>query len=149
MADANWGFYGRRDELDQLAGIFARHRWFFAKISGRRRIGKTTLVQAALRASNRTHLLYIQIPDSDPVGVVSTARDFLDAFQVPGPRPHDLRSLASVIASLVRQGYVVAVDEFQYFHRRILYEFTSYLQAEVDRLAAGIRGRAQVLSRLL
>jgi hypothetical protein len=143
MANESWGFYGRRDELDQLSGIFNRGRWFFVKISGRRRIGKTTLVQAALRASKRDRVLYIQIPDSDPIGVVSTARDFLDAFQVPGPRPHNLRTLAASLASLIRQGYVVALDEFQYFHRRILYEFTSYLQAEVDRLsgeASSIRG---------
>jgi uncharacterized protein len=44
--------------------------------------------------------------------------------------------LASVLAALIRQGLVVALDEFQYFHPRALYEFTSHLQAEVDRLAA-------------
>lgn len=136
MPGERWGFYGRRDELDQLAGIFRRGRWFFAKVSGRRRIGKTTLVQEALRLAGRTRVLYVQVPDSDPVGVVSTARDFFDAFQVPGGRPRDLRSLAASIAALIRQGYVVALDEFQYFHRRALYEFTSYLQAEVDRLSA-------------
>ncbi len=151
MGSEGWGFYGRQDELEQLAAIFGRNRWFFAKISGRRRIGKTTLVQAALRSSNRGKILYIQTPDSDPVGVVSTARDFFDAFQVPGPRPTDLRTLAGAIAALIREGYVVALDEFQYFHRRILYEFTSFLQTEVDGLAAeadSIRGGLLVLGSI-
>lgn len=64
-----WGFYGRRSELDQLRAIIDRDRWFFAKISGRRRIGKTTLIQQALRDSNKP-VLYMQVPDSGPAGVL-------------------------------------------------------------------------------
>ena len=44
-----WSFYGRRPELEQLEQVLARGRWFFMQISGRRRIGKTTLIQQALR----------------------------------------------------------------------------------------------------
>ena len=44
-----WGFYGRHAELEQLRAILGRGRWFFAKLSGRRRIGKTTLIQQAMR----------------------------------------------------------------------------------------------------
>jgi len=39
-----WKFYGRSPELDKLTAILRRNRWFFGKITGRRRIGKTTLV---------------------------------------------------------------------------------------------------------
>jgi len=138
MADASrstWGFYGRRQELDELREILRRRRWFFLKVSGRRRIGKTSLVQQALEAEGRDKVLYVQVPDSDPAGVVSSARDFYELFGVTSPLPVDLRSLASSIAELARRGFVVAVDEFQYFHRKALFEFTSHLQAEVDRLA--------------
>jgi AAA+ ATPase superfamily predicted ATPase len=45
---ATWAFYGRRAELTQLRAILDRNRWFFLQISGRRRIGKTTLIQQAL-----------------------------------------------------------------------------------------------------
>lgn len=44
-----WGFYGRSLELSQLREILERGRWFFARITGRRRIGKTTLVHQALQ----------------------------------------------------------------------------------------------------
>lgn len=47
-----WGFYGRGAELDELASILRRRRWFFARITGRRRIGKTTLIQQALEAAS-------------------------------------------------------------------------------------------------
>lgn len=133
---ATWRFYGRNPELETLTAILRRERWFFVKVTGRRRIGKTSLVQEALRRSGREKVLYIQVPDSDPAGVLATARDFYDLFRVPGARPADLRTLAQDVTRLVLAGWVVALDEFQYFHRKALYEFTSHLQWEVDRLAA-------------
>jgi len=146
-----WAFYGRRVELDELREILRRKRWFFLKVSGRRRIGKTSLVQQALQAEGQEKVVYIQIPDSDPAGVVSAARDFYALFGVEAAPPVDLRSLAASIGDLVRRGYVVAVDEFQYFHRKALFEFTSHLQFEVDRLAAdaaAVRGGLIVLGSI-
>ena len=48
-----WGFYGRHEERSQLASVLARGRWFFLQISGRRRIGKTRLVQELLKPERR------------------------------------------------------------------------------------------------
>ncbi|MBI5486269.1 MAG: ATP-binding protein [Deltaproteobacteria bacterium] len=146
-----WKFYGRQVELEELTGIVSRGRWFFVKISGRRRIGKTTLVQQALARTTGRPVLYIQVPDSDPAGVVSAAHAFMETFQVPGDRPRSLQALAQNIGDLVRQGWVVALDEFQYFHRQSLWEFTSHLQAVVDGLAAdaeGVTGGLIVLGSL-
>lgn len=151
VTSQDWAFYGRRDQLAELRQILARGRWFFLKVAGRRRIGKTSLVQQALKAEQREKVLYVQIPDSDPAGVVSAARDFYALFGVDGPLPHDLRSLAASIGDLARRGYVVAIDEFQYFHRKALYEFTSHLQLEVDRLsreAEQVRGGLIVLGSI-
>ena len=137
MSDmAEWGFYGRRRERSELEQVLNRGRWFFLQISGRRRIGKTRLVQEWLQPEQRERVLYIQIPDSDPAGVVSTARDFMENFGVGERLPHDLRSLAVRIGELCAEGWIVALDEFQYFSRKSLYPFTSELQSEVDRLAA-------------
>lgn len=86
------------------------------------------------------------MPDSDPAGVVSAARDFFDLFGVEVVPPTDLRTLAAAIGALVRRGFVVALDEFQYFHRKALHEFTSHLQYEVDQLA---RDAAEVQGGLI
>lgn len=51
-------------------------------------------------------------------------------------RISSLGELAQLIGRLAAAGYVVALDEFQYFHRKQLADFCSLLQAEVDRLAA-------------
>jgi len=136
LSRPEWGFYGRREQLTQLRTVLARERFFFLKISGRRRIGKTSLVQQALGPEQRSKVLYIPIPDSDPAGVVSTAREFFESFRVRTALPTDLRSLAVCIGEAIRKGHVVALDEFQYFSRKALYEFNSHLQVEVDRLAA-------------
>lgn len=130
-----WSFYGRRAELQQMQGILERRRWFFLQISGRRRIGKTALIQEALRAAGVARTLYIQIPDSDPAGVVAACNGYLETFGIEG-RVTSLGELALLIGRLAEAGFVVALDEFQYFHRKQLGDFCSLLQAEVDRLAA-------------
>ncbi len=135
----SWGFYGRSRELSTLKRILERKRWFFARVTGRRRIGKTTLVQQALAAAGTEKVLYVQIPDSAPAGVLSAVADAMETFDVDPATfrpPTSLRDLARLVGTLARAGYVVALDEFQYFSRTHLYEFTSHLQAEVDALSA-------------
>ena len=89
-----WGFYGRGTELAELEAILQRPRWFFARITGRRRIGKTTLIQQALQATAARDLLYVQIPDSAPAGVLSAvaARSNASWSQPPTHRPNSARS---------------------------------------------------------
>ncbi len=134
-----WRFYGRNSELFELQSILQRRRWFFARITGRRRIGKTTLIQQALDSVGARDILYVQIPDSAPAGVLSAVADSMDTFGLDidqFPRPTSLQALAHVVGDMVRAGHIVALDEFQYFSRKHLYEFTSHLQAIVDGLSA-------------
>jgi len=134
-ANTPWSFYGRRAERQQLQRILERRRWFFLQISGRRRIGKTALIQQALQGAGIARTLYVQIPDSDPAGVVAACNGYLETFGIDA-RVTSLGELAQLIGRLASDGYVVALDEFQYFHRKQLSDFCSLLQAEVDRLAA-------------
>ncbi len=135
-----WGFYGRREQLADLERILARGRWFFAKVTGRRRIGKTTLIRQALHElGNNRPVFYVQIPDSEPPGVISAVNDALETFRVPAdrhPRPLDLLQLAKLLESMATDGYVIVLDEFQYFNRKGYEDFCSFLQASVDGLAA-------------
>ena len=48
---ASWTFYCRKEQLDELERNLVRNRWFFAKVTGRRRIGKTTLIHRALQGN--------------------------------------------------------------------------------------------------
>lgn len=94
--------------------------------------------------------LYIQIPDSDPAGVAAVCNGYLETFGLE-ERVHNLSELAGLVSRLVENGYIIALDEFQYFHRKQLFDFCSLLQAEVDQLAAKagkVRGGLIVLGSL-
>jgi len=152
---AEWRFYGRREQLADLERMLDRKRWFFAKVTGRRRIGKTTLIQKAMQElGNNQSVLYVQIPDSEPAGVLSAVNDALDTFLVPPdryPRPHNLLQLSKLLEAMAEGGYILILDEFQYFNRKGYEEFCSYLQAGVDRLAAKadqVRGGLIVLGSI-
>jgi hypothetical protein len=152
---AGWKFYGRTEQLADLERMLDRKRWFFAKVTGRRRIGKTTLIQRALEElKSKQPVFYVQIPDSEPTGVLSAMNDALETFHIPAslyPRPNDLLQLAKLLESMAEGGFILVLDEFQYFNRKGYEQFCSYLQASVDRLAAKadqVRGGLIVLGSI-
>jgi hypothetical protein len=124
-------------------------------VTGRRRIGKTTLIQRALEElKSKQPVFYVQIPDSEPTGVLSAMNDALETFHIPAslyPRPNDLLQLAKLLESMAEGGFILVLDEFQYFNRKGYEQFCSYLQASVDRLAAKadqVRGGLIVLGSI-
>ena len=133
-----WGFYGRSEEQARIDRILKRKNWFFCAISGRRRIGKTTLIQRALQRRNIPKVFYFQVPDSDERGVVQTFQDALEDTGTPQDvlalLGNDFLRVARTIEFMCKNGWVVVIDEFQYFHRKALNPFVSHLQAVVDRL---------------
>jgi AAA+ ATPase superfamily predicted ATPase len=158
----SWKFYGRRDELEAIKLLLTRGRWFFCAISGRRRIGKTSLIrEALLETQGRTGAagaLYVQIPDSDERDVVAVFTDALAAFADanPGRLPESVVAdklrrfvdMARATGALCRAGIIVVIDEFQYFNRKALSAFTSLLQAEVDTLTGSAHGGIFVLGSI-
>lgn len=145
-----WEFYGRDREVAEIKSILDRGRWFFCAISGRRRIGKTSLIREAVQATGK-HVLYVQIPDSDERGVVQA---FQDAVESAGAPPNAARKfstfaiMAAVIRVLCEDDWVVILDEFQYFHRRALSPFQSLLQAQTDQLRDTAKGGLFVLGSI-
>ena len=61
-----WIFCGRAEPIAQLSKIVESGRWFFCRIEGRRRIGKTSLLGhlARQRGLVAERLIYMQVPDS-------------------------------------------------------------------------------------
>ena len=137
----SWDFYGRTEPLTELRRILGAGRWFFCRIEGRRRIGKTTLLWHLAQANSdlEERLFYCQVPDSDERDVAATFRQSLidvgskDALALAAAVV-DFPSMARAIGQLCRTGKIVVLDEFQYFTRATLRAFNSFLQAEVDQL---------------
>lgn len=137
----NWRFYGRTHPLGELRHIVQAQRWFFCRIEGRRRIGKTSLLSQLANGDPllSDRLLYMQVPDSDERDVATTFQRALTDCEHPlarilGAGVVDFPSMAHAIGELCRAGLVVVIDEFQYFTRTALRSFNSFLQAEVDKL---------------
>ncbi len=146
-----WGFYGRNSELTEIERIISANRWFFCAISGRRRIGKTTLIQRALRSSWGNSHFYFQVPDSDERGVVQAFQDALEDFGHPVKAIQEVRTfkdMATLVYAMCDVEMIVIIDEFQYFHRKSLSEFTSHLQLRVDQLRNSKRGGLFVLGSI-
>ena len=146
---AEWSFYGRREEAGQLLEHMRKGRWFFGSIRGRRRIGKTALINQVLTTirsddpSLRLALLF-QLPDSSVSDTASVfrraARRWNPDQQIVGlDDVRDLEGVASVIGSLCSRGAIVVIDEFQFCYQGPLKGFPSLLQAEVDRLSRSNR----------
>lgn len=147
----DWGFYGRATEQAELEKIISSGRWFFCAISGRRRIGKTTLIQRAMTARPDLVAFYIQVPDSDERGVVQTFQDALEDSGAPSKLAQGVRTfshMAMAIEHLCAEGNIVIIDEFQYFHRKALAPFSSFLQHTVDRLRETKTGGLFVLGSI-
>jgi AAA+ ATPase superfamily predicted ATPase len=144
---ADWSFYGRAEPLAQLNQVIGPGRWFFCRIEGRRRIGKTTLLGQLARANVELgpKLIYMQTPDSDERDVAATFRRSLSESDHEEARKLaesvvDFLTMSAAIGKLCIAGMVVVLDEFQYFTRATLRAFNSFLQAEVDKLRnAGLK----------
>ena len=135
---SSWRFFGRERERADLARIFARERFFFVRISGRRRIGKTTLIRLALQQSNRAGF-YLLIPDADETGVMLDTAAALEVSGIPPeevPRPRNGVEFVQTIETLVRSGRVVVLDEFQHLSDNRFAGWQSRLQKMVDDLQA-------------
>lgn len=138
---ADWSFYGRTEPLAELTRIVDAGRWFFCRIDGRRRIGKTTLLSQLAKTDDAlaAKLIYMQVPDSDERDVAATFRRSLSECELVPARDlaevvTDFASMARAIGMACRAGAFIVLDEFQYFTRAKLRSFNSFLQAEVDKL---------------
>jgi len=110
----------------------------FCQDHGSSKNWKTSLIRQALDQTPGKKIFYVQIPDSSTPGVMSAVAEAMEIFSVPGDTFHPPTSLgefAALIGNMARHGYVIVLDEFQYFHREKLVEFTSLLQAQVDLLS--------------
>ncbi|MCY4262599.1 MAG: hypothetical protein OXC97_04700 [Candidatus Dadabacteria bacterium] len=132
-----WDFYGRSEELGTLLAHMRRGSWFFGSIRGRRRIGKTALIQQALNTlredptGSRAALL-VQIPDSNPSDFAAVFRNAVLEARLADSAGgvnliRDLPKVAASIGALCRAGAIVVLDEFQVCHRGPLRGFPSLL----------------------
>ena len=102
--------------MARLRTVFGRPSWSFVNLAGRRRIGKTALIQHALREAGIERVLYVPIRDAGPAGALSPVADATETFGLAPaafPRPTSFGDFARSVGALAKPGYVVAPYELQ------------------------------------
>jgi AAA+ ATPase superfamily predicted ATPase len=124
-------FLDRRDERAQLTRLLASLDGRFAVVYGRRRCGKSRLLQETLPPAKTIY--YVADDRESPLQRVSLAA--VAAGQIPGfERAHypDWDALLSRVIADARPGTVLAIDEFPSLVRAAP-ELPSVLQRHLDR----------------
>ena len=125
----SWTFYGRTDELGSLLARLRQRRWFFGTVRGRRRVGKTALVQQALKVleedePNEVPCLLVQLPDSTPADFATV---FRNAVREAGLECHldesspvrGLPEVARAVGSLCSDGVGLISNTAQKLRRNV------------------------------
>jgi len=127
---AGWSFYGRRGTLSRLRGLVDGNAWFFCRIQGRRRIGKTSLLRELTKSDEAlaNRMFYVQIPDSSERDLATQfSRALADGpttlIQSLAPTVFDFATMARAIAVMNKADIIVVLDEFQYFTAPQLFSF--------------------------
>ena len=102
--------------MAELRRIVEAGRWFFCRIEGRRRIGKTTLLGELAKkdASLSNRLVYMQVPDSDERDVAYSFRQSLSSCELEQARAFaasvtNFATMASAIGKLCAAGFIVVL----------------------------------------
>ena len=133
---STWRFYGRKNQIQQLEGILARPGFFFLKIDGRRRLGKTRLVTEVLKNKDKK-VVFCKIQDAGEEALCEEWRVSLsNAEGLESVWEPSLRGFANSLKSVLLLGHLVVLDEFQYLSREKLRRTLDFLQEVVDSLRA-------------
>lgn len=130
---SNINFVGRIKELDKLEELYATKQFQMAVIYGRRRVGKTTLINEFCKGKKNIYF----------VGIESTEKENLERFSKEVWRAEgisdemapfkDFESLFSYIAKLaLKEQIVLVIDEYPYL-AEAQPAVSSILQACIDR----------------
>ncbi len=123
-----WRFYGRREETEKLQTSIQRDHAVGTRLIGRRRIGKTELLNAvisnirSLPQNQQKPVLFMEIPDtlqsSEDLGKELSRRiqaeglsDLMVDYDANKPG-HYIDSFSRQLSHLVTKGTVVCLDEF-------------------------------------
>ncbi len=103
-------FVNRREELEELGELLKRKRAALVLLYGRRRVGKTRLIQEFLRDKRS---LYFYIPNAGEGTILAELSHAVESEFFKGFRFADFRSFMEYLAGKLEDGVIVAIDEFQ------------------------------------
>ena len=114
----NLDFYGRDNELDEMEVLYNRSGFKFFVVYGRRRVGKSTVIQKFINDNNKPHISYISLEQNDKQNLegfseailnkYSTAKNYLTSF-VSWEKAFDY-----IVEQAGQEKLVLFIDEYPY-----------------------------------
>ncbi len=144
-------FHNRLQELKQLKQIedLSRESFFFLRVTGRRRIGKTELIREWTRKLS-TPILYFYVTRQNEASLLVEFQNVL-SLSFPQYKSIEFRNLSQFIQTIldlhVRENIVTIFDEFQEF-QWVAPQAFSVFQKELDLRQRELKGMLIVIGSL-
>ena len=124
-------FVGRSRELNKLNALYNRNQFEFVVFYGRRRVGKTTLINEF--TEQKKSIYYMAVEGTKKENLAGLSKTFLQESLAPLSQFNDYEDLLLYIDQLALSGerYIVAIDEFPYLAASYP-AISSLLQKHID-----------------
>lgn len=132
-------FYGREKELELLRTQLASSQRTAVLVYGKRRVGKSTLIEQAARSFDGVVVNHLCTQSSFEGNLALLCRSVSQALGTPAFTMQTLFDLFDYLESLGKPVLLV-LDEYQYFKESLKKgELDSYLQVAIDRLPPQVK----------
>ena len=124
-------FVGRKRELEKLNEMYTGNQFEFAVIYGRRRVGKTTLINKF--CEDKKSIYYMAIEGLEKDNLTNFTKSIFDVM-LPGaamPAFQTYEELFSYIDTIAEERIIIAIDEYPYMAEGSR-SISSILQAHID-----------------
>ena len=124
-------FVGRSRELNKLNALYNSNQFEFVVFYGRRRVGKTTLINEF--TEQKKSIYYMAMEGTKKENLAGLSKTFLQESLAPLSQFNDYEDLLLYIDQLALSGerYIVAIDEFPYLAASYP-AISSLLQKHID-----------------
>jgi AAA+ ATPase superfamily predicted ATPase len=126
-------FVGRKNELDNLNKAYQKDSFQFPVIYGRRRVGKTTLINAFCKGKKTVYFVAVQSTAKENLEILSA--QILSALAPDAPRNpfSSLRDAIDYVFERAKKERIIfAIDEYPYLAKSDS-AISSILQAAIDK----------------
>lgn len=126
-------FVGRERELKKLHSLYNSNQFEFAVFYGRRRVGKTTLINEFIK--DKPAVYYMAVEGTRKENLLGLSKAVLSTdISIEGPAFSDYTNLLNYIDTLAQtqKRFIIVIDEFPYLAASYP-AISSMLQSHIDR----------------